>query len=67
MLLHKIRGARSFEHLRTIDEIEHPTFKVSCASLGLLDDDNEWNKTLSETSKWASAKELRNMYCTNAF
>ncbi|XP_071912361.1 uncharacterized protein [Coffea arabica] len=64
MLLHKIRGARSFEHLRTIDGVVHPTFKATCVALGLLDDDNEWNETFAETSTWASAKKLRSMYCT---
>ncbi|XP_071913934.1 ATP-dependent DNA helicase PIF1-like [Coffea arabica] len=64
MLLNKIRGAQSFEHLRTIDGVVHPTFKAACAALGLLDDDNEWNEALAEASTWASARKLRSMYCT---
>nr|XP_027067627.1 uncharacterized protein LOC113693267 [Coffea arabica] len=64
MLLHKIRDGRSFEHVRTIDGVVHPTFKAACAALGLRDDDNEWNEALAEASTWASAKKLRSMYCT---
>nr|XP_027096038.1 uncharacterized protein LOC113715934 [Coffea arabica] len=64
MLLNKIRGAQSFEHLRTIDGVVHPTFKAACATLSLLDDDNEWNEALAEASSWASARKLRSMYCT---
>nr|XP_027067630.1 uncharacterized protein LOC113693269 [Coffea arabica] len=61
MLLHKIRDGRSFEHLRTIDGVVHPTFKAACATLGLSDDYNEWNEALAEASTWASAKKLRNI------
>ena len=63
-LLHKIHGVQSFQHIRTIDRFVHPTFRVACAALGLLDDDNEWNEVLTEASIWASTKKLLSMYYT---
>ncbi|KAL0385787.1 UNVERIFIED_CONTAM: hypothetical protein Sradi_2973000 [Sesamum radiatum] len=64
MLLYKVRGAQSFEDLRTFNGIIYPTFKQACAARGLLDEDNEWNEALSEASSWASSVKLRNMFST---
>ncbi|XP_027174563.1 uncharacterized protein LOC113774200 [Coffea eugenioides] len=58
MLLHKIRDGRSFEHVRTIDGVVHPTFKAACAALGLRDDANEWNEALAEASTWRHWKSM---------
>ncbi len=41
LLLIVVPGATSFEHLRTVDNIEHPTFQAACKALGLLQDDAE--------------------------
>ncbi|XP_028085778.1 uncharacterized protein LOC114286752 [Camellia sinensis] len=64
MLLNKVRGAESFEHIRIVNGVVHITFKSACIALGLLDDDNEWHEALAEASNWASATKLRHMYCT---
>ncbi|XP_071940017.1 uncharacterized protein [Coffea arabica] len=74
--LHKIRGAQSYEHLKTINGIVHPTIKAAYAALGLLNDDNEWNEALAEASTWAFAKNyeaysvylnLRNSYKNSTY
>ncbi len=39
LLLIVVPSATSFEHLRTVDDIEHPTFQATCKTLGLLQDD----------------------------
>ena len=64
MLLTKICGATSFEDIRTIHGVLHPTFKSACMTLGLLDDDGEWHAVLTEASTWASGVQLRNMFCS---
>jgi hypothetical protein len=43
LLLIVILGVTSFEHLRTIDDIEHPMFQYAFKALGLLQDDVEWD------------------------
>jgi len=53
MLLNYVKGATSYEHLRTVDGIEHNTFKDACIAMGLLIDDNEWHQTLEEVGLWA--------------
>ncbi|KAI9911223.1 hypothetical protein PsorP6_009643 [Peronosclerospora sorghi] len=42
-LLTVVPGAQSFEHLRTVDGVVHPTFQSACGALGLLKEDAEWD------------------------
>ncbi len=41
MLLNFVKGATSYDHLRTVDGTEHDTFKDACIAMGLLTNDNE--------------------------
>jgi len=50
MLLNCVKGATSYEHLRTVDGIEHDTFKDVCITMGLLAEDNEWHQALEEAN-----------------
>jgi hypothetical protein len=36
LLVTVVLGATFFEHLRTVDDTEHPTFQAACRALGLL-------------------------------
>jgi hypothetical protein len=36
-------SATSFENLRTVDGIHHPTFQATCDALGMLQDNQEWD------------------------
>jgi hypothetical protein len=53
MLLKCVKGATSYEHLRTMDGRKHNTFKDACIAMGLLADDNEWHQALEKTGLWA--------------
>ena len=64
MLLHIVRGATCYEHLRTVNGTLHSTFKEACLARGLLDDTNEWDEALTEASTWATGAELRSMFCS---
>ena len=50
MLLNTVKGCRSYEEIRTVDGVVHPTFKSACYSLGLLNDDKEWDDFIKEAS-----------------
>jgi hypothetical protein len=56
MLLNYIKGATSYEHLRTVDGRKHDTFKDACIAMGLLTDDNEWDQAFEEVGVWASGR-----------
>ncbi|KAK4594131.1 hypothetical protein RGQ29_017994 [Quercus rubra] len=62
MLLNVIKGARSFEEMRTINNVVYPTFRSTCYTLGLLDDDKEWHEALNHASYWASGKQIRELF-----
>lgn len=50
MLLTVVRGARSFEELRSFQGMVHLTFKAACVAHGLLEDDLEWKLCLKEAA-----------------
>jgi hypothetical protein len=56
MLLNCVKGATSYEHLWTVDGIEHDTFKDACIAMGLLTNDNEWHQALEDAGFWASGQ-----------
>ncbi len=64
MLLNCVKGATSYEHLRTVDGKEHNTFKVACIAMGLLADNNEWHQALEKAGVWASIRQLRDMFAS---
>jgi hypothetical protein len=41
-LLTVVKGATSFESLRTVDSVSHADFREACLARGLLENDNEW-------------------------
>ena len=49
-LLTVVKGARSFEELRSVDGTEYATFKEACLERGLLEDDQGWRLCLQEAS-----------------
>jgi hypothetical protein len=62
LLLNCVKGATSYEHLRTVDGTTHDTFKDACIAMGLLVDDNEWHQALEEADDWASGRQLCDMF-----
>jgi hypothetical protein len=64
MLLHIVKGAKSFSEIRIVAGHEYPTFRLACQSLGLLGDDQEWSHTLSDAAQWATSYQLRQLFVT---
>ena len=58
LLTHK-PGATSFADLREFEGIDYSTFKATCLAMGLLEDDQEWIKSLDETATFASSSQIR--------
>lgn len=59
MLLNVVKGAASYEYIRTIDGVTYQTFQETCKVLGLLENDREWHDALIQASQWASSQQLR--------
>ena len=62
MLLTTVHRPRSFEDLRTIDEILHDTFCQVCITQELLDDDKEWIRCFTDAALFSSGRALRNLF-----
>lgn len=63
LLLH-VKGAVSYEYLRTVGGIEYPTFQSACRALGLLEGDDEWENCLNEATLIAPPAIIRSLFTT---
>ncbi|XP_071719581.1 uncharacterized protein [Rutidosis leptorrhynchoides] len=70
MLLCHRKGCKSFEDIRTVNQVLHNTYQSTCEAAGLLGDDREWSAVLEEASVSATPSQLRSLfahilsYCT---
>jgi hypothetical protein len=62
MLLTVKLSPKSYEDLRTVNGVEHPTFQAACYALGLLESDPEWVDCFTDAAVWAKGKALRNLF-----
>lgn len=61
ILLH-IKGATSFDSLKTVNGIVHPSFTAACLALGLIEDDEEWVRAMEEAVVWMMPRRLRQLF-----
>ena len=64
LLLTVVKGATSYEHLRTHQGVVHPTFREACIAYGLTEDDNEWHQCLAEAKHMAVGRQMRHLFVT---
>src|SRR6266513_1982124 len=62
MLLMIVKGAQTYEDIRTYNGVVYQTFKEACAARGLLSDDKEWYNTFGQAVNWATSLELQNLF-----
>jgi len=62
LLLTVVLSATSFEHLRTVDNIEHLMFHAAWGALGLLQGNAKWDTCMQEACIDQDAKRLRNLF-----
>ncbi len=51
MLLNIVYDVISFKNLHTINGIIYPSFKEACITLGLLQNDKEWDQCLKKAEQ----------------
>ena len=61
LLLH-VKGATSFNSLKTVDGIVHVSFTSACLALGLIEDDEEWARAMEEATMWMMPVRLRQLF-----
>jgi hypothetical protein len=62
MLLAVVRGAKSYEDVRTYQSVLYPNFRDACQARGLIGDDTEWSNLFDEAVLWANSWQLRNLF-----
>jgi hypothetical protein len=64
MFLLAVKGAQSYNSLRTYNNITYATFKEACSAHGLLSNDQEWYNAFDEAASWATSSQLRQLFVT---
>ncbi|CAN7086870.1 unnamed protein product, partial [Brassica oleracea var. botrytis] len=59
-----IKGPRSYDELKTFNDVKYPDFKSVCHTRGYLDNDVEWLESMSEGARTATPYQLRDMFVT---
>ena len=62
LLLQVQKGCRSFDDVKTVDGVVHPSFRGAWQALGLLADDGEWKRTLIEAAQFNTSRQLRELF-----
>ena len=62
LLLHHVRGATSFDDMKTVDGVTYTSFKEACIVRKLLADDREWNCALTEATYKAMPASIRKLF-----
>lgn len=62
LLLTVKKGAKSWNDLKLVDDIQHPTFQATCLAMGLLQDDGEWDQCLAEAGGMQTGLQLRRLF-----
>jgi len=62
LLLVNVRGATSFQSLRTVDGELCTTYREACQCLHLLEDDIHWDHTLADAVIFSSAHQIRSLF-----
>ncbi len=61
-LLNVVKGAQSFEQLKTVNGTLYPTFKTAAYALGLFENDDECQQSLQEASTYQTGRQLRFLF-----
>ena len=62
LLLNMVQGPTSFQDIKTVDGIQHDTFRSAARARGLLDNDDHLNGALQEAALTDSPAKMRNLF-----
>ncbi|XP_036147162.1 uncharacterized protein LOC118647075 [Monomorium pharaonis] len=62
LLLLTVKGATSFENLRTVHGEICQSFSAACLALGLIENDDEWKRAINEAVGWMMPRQLRRLF-----
>ena len=62
LLLLNVKDAKFYNDLKTVEEIQYSTFSEACIALGLIENDEEWDRTMQEAVSWMMPCSLRRIF-----
>lgn len=62
LLLIHTKGATSYQNLKYVNGQQFNTFVEACLALGIIEDDDEWRRSLSEADSWMMPRQLRRLF-----
>uniref|UniRef100_A0A0R0JM12 ATP-dependent DNA helicase n=1 Tax=Glycine max TaxID=3847 RepID=A0A0R0JM12_SOYBN len=62
MMLGSCKGPTSFEDIRTVANIQYPTYREACFAMGFLQDDREYVEAIKEAKDWGTTNYLRKLF-----
>jgi len=62
LLLLTVKGATSFNKLKTVNGEVCQSFSAACLALGLIEDDDEWKRAMNEAVGWMMPRQLRRLF-----
>ena len=62
LLLH-VPGATSFASLKIVNDEIYETFREACIARGILEGDDEWDRTLQEVEDIGTPRQLQHTFC----
>lgn len=61
-LLHYVKGPTSYSFMKTVNNIDYPTFQATSKALELIEDDNQWDFALEEAALCHSSNKIRDIF-----
>ena len=55
-------GKKSFEDLRTVENVAYDTFRDTCRALGMLQDDQLWHMTMDDAKQLKLPMQMRELF-----
>uniref|UniRef100_A0A0R0KGC4 ATP-dependent DNA helicase n=1 Tax=Glycine max TaxID=3847 RepID=A0A0R0KGC4_SOYBN len=62
MMLIVCKGLTTFEDIRTIANVQYPTYREACFVVGFLQDDREFVEAIKEAKDWGTTHYLRKLF-----
>ena len=62
MMLGSCKGPTSFEDIKTVANIQYPTYREACFAMGFLQDDREYVEAIREAKNWGTSNYLRKLF-----
>jgi len=56
------KGPTSFKDIRTIANVQYPTYREACFAMGFLQDDKEFVEAIKEVRDWGTTHYLRKLF-----